>query len=111
MKKHFVITPGPTPVPPEVSAKEGLPIIHHRTAEFQAIFGQVIEDLKYAFQTKNDVLLMAGPGTGALEAAVANVLSPGDSVLVASSGWFGDRFAKIMEAYGIKPMVIRAVDG
>src|SRR5580704_12207338 len=83
-KKAYLITPGPTPVPPEVSAKEGMPILHHRTGEFGVLFSQVIEDLKHVFQTKNDVLLTAGSGTAALESAVANLLSPGDKALVIS---------------------------
>src|SRR5258708_7846262 len=111
MKKHFLLTPGPTPIPPEVSAKEGLPVLHHRTAEFGAIFQEVIENLKYAFQTKNDVFLIAGSGTGAMESAVSNLLSPGDTALVASSGVFGDRFTKIMEAYGINAVAMREPDG
>ena len=111
MKKHFLLTPGPTPIPPEVSAKEGLPVLHHRTSEFGAIFQEVIENLKYAFQTKNDVFLIAGSGTGAMESAVANLLSPGETALVASSGVFGDRFIKIMEAYGIQAIPLREPDG
>src|SRR4029077_16349530 len=111
MKKKYLLTPGPTPIPPEVSAKEGLPVLHHRTAEFGAIFQEVIENLKYAFQTKNDVFVMAGSGTGAMESAVSNLLSPGDTALVASSGVFGDRFGKIMEVYGIKTIVVREPDG
>ncbi len=111
MKKHYLITPGPTPVPPEVSAKEGLPILHHRTSEFAAIFADVIENLKYVFQTSNDVVMTAGSGTAALEAAVANLLSPGDTALVASTGWFGDRWGKILDAYGITKIMIRVPDG
>jgi aspartate aminotransferase-like enzyme len=111
MKKNYLITPGPTPVPPEVSAKEGLPILHHRTSEFGMIFSQVIEDLKYVFQTKNDVLMTAGSGTAALESAVANLLSPGDKALVVSTGWFGDRFKKICDAYGINALFIREPEG
>ncbi len=78
MKKPYLITPGPTPIPPEVSAKEGLPILHHRTNEFQAFFAEVIAGLKYVYQTKNDVLLMSCSGSGAMESAVANILSPGE---------------------------------
>jgi aspartate aminotransferase-like enzyme len=111
MKKHFLLTPGPTPIPPEVSAKEGLPILHHRTSEFAAIFQEVIENLKYVFQTKNDVFVTASSGTGALESAVCNLLSAGDTALVASSGVFGDRFTKILEVYGVKTIVLREPDG
>jgi len=106
MKKHYLLTPGPTPIPPEVALKEALPILHHRTSEFGAIFQEVEEGLKYVYQTKNDVLIMAASGTGAMESSVINLLSPGDDALVASCGNFGERWAKITEAYGIKPTVI-----
>ena len=111
MKKLHLITPGPTPIPPEVSSAEGLPVLHHRTAEFSAIFAEVIEGLKFVFQTKNDLFIVPGSGTAGMESAVANLLSPGDAALVASSGLFGDRFGKIMEAYGIKPIILREPDG
>ncbi|MBU2568248.1 MAG: alanine--glyoxylate aminotransferase family protein [Elusimicrobia bacterium] len=102
MKKYFLLTPGPTPIPPQVAQKESLPILHHRTDEFGQVFVEVINGLKYVFQTKNETLLMTSSGTGAMESTVANLLSPGDEVIVASSGVFGDRWAKICDAYGIK---------
>src|SRR5262245_10442833 len=111
MRKKYLITPGPTPIPPEVSAKEGLPILHHRTNEFQAVFAEVIEGLKYVFETKNDVLLMTSSGTGAMESAVANLMSAGEAAIVASSGAFGERWAKLVEAYGAKAIVVKADDG
>lgn len=111
MKKQYLMTPGPTPVPPPVSAKEGLPVMHHRTSEFAAVFAQASEDLKVVFQTKNDVYMIAGSGTAALESAVANLLSPGDKAIVASSGWFGDRVKKICDAYGISTVYLREPDG
>lgn len=101
MKKHYLLTPGPTPVPPAVALKEALPIIHHRTNEFAAIFKDVAEGLKYLFQTKNDVFITSSSGTGAMESAVVNLLSAGDEVIVASSGNFGDRWTKICQVYGI----------
>jgi aspartate aminotransferase-like enzyme len=103
MKKHYLLTPGPTPIPPEVALQEALPILHHRTSEFSNIFVEVTNDLKYVFQTKNDVYTLASSGTGAMESAVVNLLSPGDEALVASCGNFGERWSKIMEAYGVKP--------
>ncbi len=111
MKKLHLITPGPTPIPSEVSAVEGLPILHHRTSEFSAIFGEVVEGLKFVFQTKNDMLIIPGSGTSGMESAVVNLLSPGDTALVATSGVFGDRFGKIMEAYGVKPILLREPNG
>src|SRR5262245_51439424 len=111
MKKKFLLTSGPTPIPLEVSSKEGLFILHYRTTEFSAIFQEVIENLKYVFQTKNDVFIISGSGTGVMESAVSNLLSPGDTAIVASSGVFGDRFAKIMDAYGVKAVLVRESDG
>lgn len=108
MKKAYLITPGPTPIPPEVSSKEGLPILHHRTHEFGEYFVEVLEGLKYVYQTRNDVLLISGSGTGAMEAAVANLLSPGDTAIVATSGAFGDRWMKICEAFGAKVVPVKA---
>ena len=108
MKKHYLLTPGPTPIPPEVALKEALPILHHRTSEFGAIFSEVAEGLKYIFQTQNDVFILSSSGTGAMESAVVNLLSPGDEVLVAASGNFGERWIKLVEAYGLKPLTIAA---
>ena len=102
MKKQFLLTPGPTPIPPETALKEALPILHHRTDEFGEVFVEVSENLKYVFQTKNDMFILSGSGTGAMESAVANTLNPGDEVIAASSGVFGDRWAKICEAFGVK---------
>jgi len=99
MKKYFLLTPGPTPIPPEVAQKESLPILHHRTSEFGEIFNEVIEGLKYVFQTKEDCFLLSSSGTGAMESAVANLISPQDDVLVASCGNFGDRWEKICKIY------------
>ncbi|MDR2191960.1 MAG: alanine--glyoxylate aminotransferase family protein [Endomicrobium sp.] len=100
MKKQYLLTPGPTPIPPEVALKEALPILHHRTNEFAAIYKDVAEGLQYVFQTKNEVYTIAGSGTAAMEAAVVNVVSAGDKVIVASCGNFGDRWVKIAQSYG-----------
>ncbi|MFH1714740.1 MAG: alanine--glyoxylate aminotransferase family protein [Elusimicrobiota bacterium] len=106
MIKKYLLTPGPTPVPPEVLSAEGQPILHHRTSEFSAIFEKAKEGLKKIFVTDNDVLIIASSGTGAMEAAVINLLSPGDKVLVLDTGVFGQRWAQIIKAYGIEPIVI-----
>lgn len=107
MKKYYLITPGPTPVPPEVAAQSALPVLHHRTHEFGAVFDRVISGLKYVFQTKGDVLLFTSSGTGAMESAVVNLLSPGDKAIVASSGAFGDRWGKICAAYGAQVIWVK----
>jgi len=107
MKKYYLLTPGPTPVPPRVAAKASEPMLHHRTKEFGEIFSRVQEGLKYVFRTKSDILMIAGSGTAAMEAAVANTLSPGDEVIVASVGSFGERWVKIAEAFGIQVHAVR----
>ncbi len=92
--------PGPTPVPPDILEAVAHPMVNHRGREFAALMGRVSERLKDFFQTSNDVLILSCSGTGGLEAAVTNTLSPGDKVLVVSIGSFGERFAMIAETYG-----------
>ena len=111
MKKHYLITPGPTPIPPEVSSKEGLPVLHHRTSEFGVYFVEVIEGLKYVFQTRNDLFLITSSGTGGMESAVANLISAGDTAIVAASGAFGERWGKILASYGAQVVWVREPDG
>lgn len=106
MKKLYLMTPGPTPVPEQVMLKMAKPIIHHRTSQFQEIIKQVEEDLKYVFQTKNDILIFASSGTGGMEAAVANLLSPGDKAIVVRGGKFGERWTEICDAYKINSINI-----
>ncbi|OGO43127.1 MAG: class V aminotransferase [Chloroflexi bacterium RBG_16_58_8] len=92
--------PGPTPCPPEVLQAMARPMINHRGAEFHKILPDVTEKLKKVFRTKNELYLLTGSGTGGLEAAVVNVLSPGDKVLSVSIGVFGDRWANIAKTFG-----------
>ena len=99
--KNYVFTPGPVAVPSEVLLEMAKPIIHHRTADFEAIFAEVREGLKYIFDTKEEVFVLAASGTGAMEAAVVNTLSSGDKVLVINGGKFGERWGKIARAYGL----------
>jgi aspartate aminotransferase-like enzyme len=101
MKKRYLLAPGPTPVREEVSLKMAQPMMHHRTPQFSAIFGDAAEDAKYLFQTKQDVLILASTGTGGMEGCVTNLFSPGDKVLVINGGKFGERWGKISEAYGL----------
>ena len=100
MLKRFLLTPGPTPVPPEVLSALGEPVVHHRAPRFTEILTEVIAGLKYVFQTGNDVLVFAASGTGAMESAVVNVVNPGDHVLVASVGNFGERWLKLTKNWG-----------
>src|SRR5688572_11401414 len=92
--------PGPTPCPPEVLAASAKQMINHRGPEFAEMQRRIDAGLKTAFGTKGDVLVLTTAGTGALESAVVNMLSPGDKVLSVSIGVFGDRFASIAQAYG-----------
>jgi len=106
MRKNYLLTPGPTPLPPEVLEAMSRPIIHHRTPQFQEILKEATQGLKYVYQTKNDVFILASSGTGAMEAAVVNLLSCGDTALVIEGGKFGERWTEICKAYGIKTEVI-----
>ena len=100
--KNYLLTPGPTPVPPEALEAMARPIIHHRTPQFQAILKEAEEDLKYIFNTKNSVLIFASSGTGAMEGAVSSLLSPGDKAIVVRAGKFGERWGELCSAYGIE---------
>jgi aspartate aminotransferase-like enzyme len=99
--KRYLLAPGPTPVPPEVVAAMSAPILHHRTPEFSALFAEVERDLQSLFQTTQEVMTLAASGTGAMEAAITNLLSPGDEAIVVNGGKFGDRWTKICAAYGV----------
>ena len=99
--------PGPTPCPPEVLQAMGWQMIDHRGPEFQKILNDVTDKLKQVFQTKNDVFILTGSGTGGLEAAAVNTLSPGDRVLSVSIGVFGDRFASIAQQFGAEVVSLK----
>ena len=99
--KHYLLAPGPTPVPPAVLQAMAQPMIHHRTPEYEALFAEVRRDLRALFQCQNEVLMFAASGTGAMEGAVVNTLSPGDQVVVVQGGKFGERWAEICRAYGL----------
>ncbi len=100
MKKNYLLTPGPTQIPPSVLLSMAQPIIHHRTAEFEKIFSSVRQALKKVYQTQQDVLILCSSGTGAMEASVTNLLSPGDRVLTINGGKFGERWTKLCQTYG-----------
>jgi aspartate aminotransferase-like enzyme len=100
--KYRLMSPGPTPIPPEVSAAGALPIIHHRTPEFGEVFTRVSENLKRVFLTENQVFVHSASGTGAFEGVVQNLFSPGDKVLVVNNGNFGNRWVKMSRAFGLE---------
>ncbi len=104
--KNIMLTPGPTPLPPQVLEAMARPLIHHKTEEFGRLFVEVIEDLKWVYRTKGTVLMMTCSGTGAMESTVQNLLSPGDKTLVCTTGAFGDRFVAILKAFGLSPAVL-----
>src|SRR4028118_1733274 len=107
MNKYRLMSPGPTPIPPEVSAAGALPIIHHRTPEFGEVFTRVNEALKRVFLTENDVFTYAASGTGAFEGAIQNLFSPGDRILVVNNGNFGGRWVKMGRAFGLEVTKLR----
>ncbi len=106
MSKNYLMTPGPTPVPEDIRLEMAKPIIHHRTKEYQAIFKDVTEALKKIFKTSNDVYTFTSSGTGAMEASIINVLSPGDRIIVVRGGKFGERFGEIAKAYCVEVIPI-----
>jgi len=107
MKKYYLLAPGPTPIPPEVLQALSRPILHHRTPEFEALFARVRAALAELCETRSEVLVLAASGTGAMEAAVVNLLSPGDEAIVVRCGKFGERWAGICDAFGV---TVHAVD-
>jgi aspartate aminotransferase-like enzyme len=99
-EKRYLMTPGPTPVPPQVLAAMALPIVHHRSPDFRPTYRQVLDRLKEVYKTQGEVLLYTASGTAGLESVVANLTSPGDRVVAVSAGYFGERWADIARAYG-----------
>jgi serine---pyruvate transaminase len=100
MEKRYLFTPGPTPVPPEVLAAMGAPVVHHRSPDFRPVYERCLARLREVCRTESDVLLFAASGTGAFESAVVNLVSPGEPHLVVSAGSFGERWAAMTSAYG-----------
>jgi aspartate aminotransferase-like enzyme len=107
MIKHYLLSPGPTPIPNEVALAMSETMIHHRTPQFNGVFTEAREGLKKLFGTKSDVLMLASSGTGAMEASVANLFSSGDKVLVINGGKFGERWLNIANAYGLAPIEMK----
>ena len=111
IRKTRLFTPGPTPLLPAAQFAMAAADMHHRTPEFRALFKRVLEQLKTFVGTQNDVLLLASSGTGAMEAAVSNLTSPGDRILVLSAGKFGERWAALGNAFGCMVDVVSAPYG
>jgi aspartate aminotransferase-like enzyme len=100
-RPEILMTPGPTPVPPSVLLAQGSPLVYHRGPGYGQLLREVTAGLKAMLETEGDVLVFTSSGTGGLESAVANLFSPGDRVVVPVAGYFGERFAKIAEAFGL----------
>jgi aspartate aminotransferase-like enzyme len=106
IKKQRLLTPGPTPLLPQALHAMMGSDIHHRTEDFRNIYRSVLADLKEVMGTSGDVLALVSSGTGAMEASVSNLFSPGDRVIVCSAGKFGERWAEIAKAFGLDAVVL-----
>ncbi|HEX8066384.1 MAG TPA: alanine--glyoxylate aminotransferase family protein [Thermoleophilaceae bacterium] len=100
--KQYLMTAGPTPIPPAVEQAMAQPMLYHRAPAFVEVYARSLERLRAVFQTSNDVLSFAASGSGAMESAVSNLVRPGEPAVVASCGKFGERWAELCEAYGAK---------
>jgi len=106
-KPEILMSPGPTPVPPQVLLAQGSPLVYHRGPGYGSLLREVTEGLQEIMKTSSDVLTFTSSGTGGLESAVANLFSPGDRVVVPVAGYFGERFAKIARAFRLD---VRTID-
>ena len=111
LKKNRLFTPGPTPLLPAAARAMAGADIHHRTADFRAIYQRVLADLKVFVGTQNDVLLLAASGSGAMEASISNLTSAGDRVLVITAGKFGERWRDLAKAFGCQVDLVEAPYG
>ncbi len=107
MLKQYLLSPGPTAVPERVLLRMAHPMIHHRTPQFSAIFAETKDMLEQVFQTRNDVLMLSSSGSGAMEAAMVNLCSPGDTVIYVNGGKFGERWGKIAARHGIEAVEVK----
>jgi aspartate aminotransferase-like enzyme len=111
IKKQRLLTPGPTPLYPKALHAMMGSDIHHRTEDFRNLYRTVLADLKEVMGTSNDVLTLVASGTGAMEASISNLFSPGDKVIVCSAGKFGERWVEMTKAYGLDQVVLTAEYG
>src|SRR5262245_1301930 len=111
MLKPRLFTPGPTPVPEDTLLELAKPVTYHRTAEQKQILGEVLTDLKYVYQTQNDVICLTSSGTGGMEAAVSNLLSPGKKAILLTAGRWGERWRGIMKGFGINVVSVEVPYG
>ncbi len=111
LRKNRLFTPGPTPILPAAQTAMASFAMHHRTADFRALYSRVLADMKGFIGTRNDVLVLASSGTGAMEGSVSNLTSPGDKVLVLTAGKFGERWRDLAKAFGCAVEVVSAPYG
>jgi len=111
MRKEYLYTPGPVAVPPDVLLKLAEPMYHHRSKRFQTIFSEVNAKLKQVYRTANDIITYTASGSGAMEAAIVNFLSPGDKVITINGGKFGERWVNLAKAYGLVQQEVKIAWG
>jgi len=111
LRKNRLFTPGPTPLLPAAQNAMTAAVMHHRTGDFKTLFSKTLSDLKTFIGTKNDVILLASSGTGAMEASVTNLTAPGDKVLVLTAGKFGERWRDLGKTWGCNVDVVSAPYG
>jgi aspartate aminotransferase-like enzyme len=111
MSDDILLTPGPTPLPPQVREAMGRQIIHHRTSAYRACFKRALQGMQQAMQTNNAVVCFTSSGTGAMEAAVVNLLSPGDTAIVVLGGKFAERWQSLCQAYGMTTVTVPVAYG
>src|SRR5437763_7049255 len=111
IKKQRLLTPGPTPLYPPALHAMMRSDMHHRTEDFRKAYRSCLADLKEVMGTSGDIVMFAASGTGAMDAAVSNLFSKGDKVIVCCAGKFGERWAEITKAYGLNAIVITAPYG
>src|SRR6516225_7656929 len=106
--KERLFTPGPTPLLMEAQARAMISNFNHRTEEFRQLMRETVENLRYYFGSQNDVLIFASSGTGAMEGAMCNLLSPGDRALIGMAGKFGERWLALAESFGIQAVTVES---
>src|SRR5437016_13216280 len=109
--KNRLFTPGPTPILPSAQTAMASFSMHHRTADFRALYSRVLDDLRAFIGTTNDVLVLASSGKGVMEGSVSNLTSPGDRVLVLTAGKFGERWRDLAHAFGCDVELVTAPYG
>jgi aspartate aminotransferase-like enzyme len=106
--KQYLMTAGPTPLPPRVSQVMAEPVLYHRAPAFLEVYSRVLERLPRVFRTRNQVLCFAASGTGAMESAVSNLVTPGEPAVACVAGKFGERWGELCDAYGARTLTVEA---